>query len=95
VRAVIDPASTGSTVATVTLRVRALDAGVSVRARLYNATTAASAGEQVTAVTATDWTLVSFPVALASGSNQYEIQLLPGVANADVAYAGAYVEWGG
>lgn len=93
VRAVIDPASAGSKVATVTLRVRALDAGVSVRARLYNATTAASAGEQVTAVTSTSWTLVSFSVALASGLNEYEIHLLPGAANADVAYAGAYVEW--
>lgn len=93
VRAAIDTASGGSTVATVTLRVRALDAGVSVRARLYNATTAAAAGEQVTAVTSTAWTLVSFSVALAAGLNEYEIQLLPGTANADVAYAGAYVEW--
>ena len=81
----------GSTAATVNVRLRAMDAGVTVQARLYDVTDGAPCPGVSAVVTNTDWEFVSFGVTLTPGSHIYELQLLPGTANADVQGVG-YLE---
>lgn len=81
----------GSIQALVTARLRAVSAGVSVRARLYDYTAAAACPETSTLVTSTSWQTVSWTVTLNAGSHYYGIQVLPGAADEDVA-AVAYLE---
>jgi hypothetical protein len=75
--------------ATVHLRMRAM-AG-EVIARLQNLTDGTEAGRS-TAVASTAWTTRTFDVTLAPGLKVYELQLLPSLANTDVAASGAYLE---
>lgn len=81
----------GTTLATVIARLRALDSGVSVQARLYDVTAAAPVSGASAVVTSTTWQTVAFGVSLTPGSHFYELQLLPGTANADVMGT-AYLE---
>lgn len=88
IRVWIDPARrSGSVDAVVYARVRALDAGVSVTPRLYNVTNASVAGTGALQ-TSTSWVNVQFSVTLGAGLCEYELQLLPGTANADVQGTG-------
>ena len=86
-RMYVDAADRASVDVTVVCRVRARDAGVSVQPRLYNVTEAAAAGTGA-AVTDTAWQDQTFAATLAEGANWYELQLLPGTANKDVAGVG-------
>lgn len=81
----------GTISATVTAQVRALSAGVSVRARLYDYTSGAACPELSAIVTSTSWQTVTWTVTLNAGSHYYGLQLLPGAANEDVGAVG-YVE---
>jgi hypothetical protein len=83
----IDTTEIGTTAGTVTVRLRAVAAGVSVTARLYNVSDNASAGAGV-AVTSTSWVTDVFAVTFAAGAKIYELQVLPGTANKDVAAVG-------
>ena len=87
----IDTAFHGTTTATVKARLRVFDAGVSVQARLYDVTAAAAVPGTSSVVTDTSWVNVAFSVTLNAGNHFYELQLLPGSANADVAGTG-YLE---
>lgn len=87
----IDTVPRGTTTATITARLKALSAGVTVQARLFDVTdNVACAGESAT-VTNTDWELVTWSVTLTAGSHLYRLELLPGTANEDVGAAGAYL----
>jgi hypothetical protein len=88
VRVVLDTVMRGSTAATVTVRLRAVSG--SVTARLQNVTDNTTAGTS-SAVTSTDWVKLTFPVTLTAGSKEYELQILPSVADEDVAATG-YLE---
>jgi hypothetical protein len=81
----------GTQAATVTVRMKALDAGVGVTARLYDVTAAAACDGVSAEVVSTDWVTVTFAVTLAVGSHLYELQVLAGAANSDVMATG-YVE---
>jgi|SRR5215471_2037886 len=87
----IDTTTRGSTVATVTARLRVATAGPSVVARLYNVTDGIAAPGTSAPVTGTAWQTVVFTVTLTAGAKFYELQLQPSVANADV-FGVAYVE---
>lgn len=82
----------GTTAATVVVRLRAYDAGVSVKARLYDVTDSVACPGESALATGTAWQTVTFSTTLTSGSHFYELQVLPGAANADVFAAGGYVE---
>jgi hypothetical protein len=88
VQVMIDTVSHGSTAGLVRARLRAV-AG-SVTARLFNVTDNVSAGSSA-AVTNTAWTAVSFAVTFTPGAKTYELQVLPSLANTDVAAVG-YLE---
>lgn len=81
----------GTLSASVTVRLRALEAGVSVQARLFDYTDTVACAGVSAVVTSTTWTTAVFTVTLTAGSHYYGLQLLPGVANADVA-AMSYLE---
>jgi hypothetical protein len=83
----LDPAIRGTNVVTITARLRALDSGVSVTARLFNVTDGVSAGAS-SLITSTSWTTVVFTATLATGLKVYEIQVLPSVADKDVMATG-------
>jgi hypothetical protein len=87
----IDTVTRGTTAATIVARLRALDAGVSVSARLYDITAAAPCAGTSSVVTSTSWQTVSWGVTLTAGAHLYELQLLPTVANAPVLGT-AYLE---
>lgn len=91
IQAQISTIPRGTTAAVVTARLRALAAGISVQARLYDVSAGAPCPGTSAVVTSTDWTTVTFAVTLTAGSHLYELQLLPGTANADVAASG-YIE---
>jgi hypothetical protein len=84
----IDTVARGSTTLTMLVRLRALESGVSVQARLYDVSAGAACPGLSTVVTSTTWQNVSFPVTLTAGFHYYELQLLPGTADADVLGAG-------
>lgn len=89
----------GTTAATVFVNLRALVAGQTVQARLYDVTDStpcAGTSAVVTSLDAdsdgiTEWQFVSFGVTLTAGSHIYELQLLPGTDDADVQGVG-YLE---
>jgi hypothetical protein len=87
----IDTVARGTTAATVKARLRALDAGVSVQARLYDVTDSVACAGVSSVETSVDGVNVTFAVTLTAGNHWYELQLLPGTANKDVN-ASAYVE---
>jgi hypothetical protein len=87
VRVTIDTAVRGSQVGVVRARVLA-DAGT-VTTRLRNITDGTTAGISG-AVSGTDWQDVFFSVSLAAGAKVYELQVLPSVANSDVAAVGTF-----
>lgn len=88
VQITIDTVVRGTTLATVTARLRAT-AG-SVTARLQNITDNTTAGTS-SAVSDTSWVTVTFPAVLAVGVKTYELQVLPSLADTDVAAVG-YLE---
>lgn len=84
----IDTVKRGSSSGVVTVRLRATSG--SVTARLRNISDGITAGTSAV-ITNTSWETVTFSVALTNGSKIYELQLLPSVANTDVAAVG-YLE---
>ena len=87
----IDTVPRGTLSADVTVQLRALDAGVTVKARLYDVTAAAACPGTSSTVTSTSWTTVTFTATLTAGSHRYKLQVLPGSANADVGAIGYLV----
>jgi hypothetical protein len=87
VRVTIDTAVRGSLTGTVNARLRA-SAG-NVTARLRNITDGTTVGTS-SVVSTTAWTDVSFAVGLTPGSKVYELQVLPSIANTDVAAVGTF-----
>lgn len=89
----INTVARGTTSATVVARLRVFTPGVTVQARLYDVTAGAPCGgaNLSAVVSSTDWESVSFTCELTPGNNFYELQLLPSVADEDVAGNG-YVE---
>jgi hypothetical protein len=81
----------GTLSAVVSVRLRALEAGVTVKARLYDVTAGAPCVGESAVVTSTVWEWTTFAVTLNAGSHIYELQVLPGTANKDVLGVG-YVE---
>lgn len=86
----ISTVARGTTAATVNVRLRVLDAGVSVQARLYDVTDGVVVGTS-SVVTSTAWEFVTFGATLTPGTHLYELQVLPGSPNAPVMAVG-YVE---
>jgi hypothetical protein len=91
IQASVNTVTRGTTNAVVYARLRALDAGVSVQARLFDVTDDSPCSGTSAVVTSTDWTLVSFNVTLTPGAHYYQLQLLPGTANKEVGAVG-YIE---
>jgi hypothetical protein len=87
----IDTTGAGNLAATVTAWVRA--AAGSVQARLKNVSdnTVAGTSGPVTPAGWADWRRVTFGATLASGAKLYQLELLPSLADTDVA-AWAYLE---
>lgn len=85
VQIVVDTVERGTTDATVTVRLRSRSG--SVTARLRNMTDGSTVGTSG-AVTSTSWQTTTFAVTLTAGTKTYELQLLPGSANVDVAGVG-------
>lgn len=88
VQVVINTDVRGTSTGTVRARLRA--ASGNVTARLRNLTDSTDAGTS-SVVSSSSWTDVVFGVTFASGEKTYELQLLPSVANVDVAGIG-YLE---
>lgn len=88
----VNTAARGTTSALVTVRLRAMHAGISVKARLFDVTDSVAVPGESASVVSTDWQTVTFAVTLTPGSHFYELQLLPGAANEPVAGAGGYLE---
>lgn len=84
----IDTVARGNASATVRVRLRAADAGVGVKARLWNVEDGVAAGTG-NLVTSTTFVEDTFAVAFATGTKHYELQLQPTVANADVNAVGS------
>lgn len=85
VRVVIDTTARGNMAGTVRVRLRAT-AGT-VTARLQNVTDGTTAGTS-SAIATVAWTDTVFDVVLTAGIKTYELQLLPSIANTDVAAVG-------
>ena len=81
----------GTLAALVVVRLRALSAGVSVKARLFDVTTATPCAGESALVTSTTFQTVTFTSTLTAGSHLYRLELLPGAANEPVSAVG-YVE---
>ena len=77
----VNTVARGTTAATVTVRLRAQNAGVSVKARLYDVTDAVACAGESALVISTAWQTVTFTATLTSGSHFYELELLCGAAN--------------
>lgn len=90
IQAPLNTAVFGTSV-TVAVRLRAAKAGVSVQARLYDATAAAPCPGTSAVITSTAWTLTVFTATLTAGTDYYELNLLPGSANQDVFGSGFVV----
>lgn len=87
----IDTVPRGTLSADVTVQLRALDAGVTVKARLFDVTANAACPGTSSTITSTNWTTTTFTATLTAGSHRYKLQLLPGSANADVGAIGYLV----
>lgn len=82
----------GGQAATVTGRVRAEDAGVGVKARLFDVTDGVACPGESALVVDTAWQTVTFGTTLTPGSHFYEVQLWSDTAGAWVRGAGFIVE---
>lgn len=87
----IDTVSRGSVAAVITVRLRAMTAGITVKARLFDVTDNVACPGESTIVTGTAWATRVFSTTLTAGSHFYELQLLPGSANEPV-YGWGYLE---
>jgi hypothetical protein len=87
IQIVLDTVERGTNLATVTVRLRARDAGVTVQARLRNVSDGVTVGTGVV-ITNTAWQTDVFACTLTSGTKLYELQLLPGTANKFVQAVG-------
>lgn len=81
-----------TTAATITGRLRAEDAGVSVKARLYDVTDNVACPGESAVVTSTAWETVTFGVTLTPGNHFYELQVWSNTAGAWVRAAGFILE---
>lgn len=91
-QAQINTVARGTTAATVTGRLRAEDAGVGVKARLYDVTDNVACAGESALVTDTNWQTVTFGVTLTAGSHFYELQLWCATVDAWVRAAGFILE---
>lgn len=80
----LDTVARGSTLATIRSSLRALTAGVTIQARLYNVTDAVACTGASAVIVTSGYT--TFLVTLTAGEKDYELQLLPGSANEDVSH---------
>lgn len=87
----VDTVQRNTTDATIKARMRVLDSGNSVQARLYDVSAGAAVAGVSPVVTSTTWQTVSWNVTLNAGAHLYELQLLPGLVDQDVM-ATAYLE---
>ena len=81
----------GTTSALVTGKLRVLDSGNTVQARIYDVTAGSACTGTSSSVNSTTWTAIQFTTTLTPGSHYYRIEVLPGLANAGVAGM-AYLE---
>lgn len=88
IRVTIDTSIRQSASGIVYCRLRATSGNVT--ARLRNITDGSTAGTSAV-VSSTSWTAADFAVTLATGAKVYELQLLPSVANVDVAGVGTFI----
>jgi hypothetical protein len=88
VRVVIDTNIRQSNTGVAYVRLRASSG--TVQARLWNVTDGTVAGTSAV-VSSTSWTDADFAVTLATGSKVYELQVLPSLANVDVAGIGTFI----
>lgn len=88
----INTVARGTTAATIVGRLKADDASVGVKARLYDVTAAAACPGESALVTNTQWETVTFGTTLNPGSHFYELQLWSATAGAWVRAAGFYLE---
>ena len=89
VQVTIDTVVRGTTAGTMIVRIRA-DSGT-VTARLRNVSDGVTVGTS-SAVASASFQTVSFNVTLTTGSRIYQLELLPSVANVDVALGSAFLE---
>jgi hypothetical protein len=87
----IDTAQAGSLSAMVTAWVRAASGSVTVRLRNVSDNTIAGTSAVVTPPNWETWQRVTFAVTLTAGAKLYQVEVLPSLANTDVA-AWAYLE---
>jgi hypothetical protein len=87
IQIVLDTVERGTVAATVTVRLRARDAGVTVQARLRNVSDGVTVGTGVV-ITNTAWQTDVFACTLTAGTKLYELQLLPGTAGKFVQAVG-------
>lgn len=91
-QAQISTVARGTRAATITGRLKAEDAGVSVKARLYDVTNGLVLPGESAAVTGTAWQTVTFGTTLTAGNVFYELQVFSATAGAWVRAAGFYLE---
>ena len=84
----LDTVTRGTTAATVTVRMRALQAGIGVKARLYDVSAPGATPGESSVVTSTTWQTVQFATTLTPGAHFYELQLFPSVGLKDVLGVG-------
>lgn len=87
----VNTVARGTTSATITARLRALNGGVTVQARLFDVSANVPITGTSAVVTNTQWETVTWTVSLTPGSHYYKLQLLSGSANEPVG-AMAYLE---
>ncbi len=87
----INTVARGTTALTINAQLRALSAGVSVTARLFDVTAGTPVAGVSASVTSTSWTRRTWTVAVAPGSHYYRLQVLAGAPNEPVG-AIAYAE---
>lgn len=86
----INTVQRGTTDAIVFARLRAVNPDISIQARLQNVTDNVTVGVS-NVITSQTWINTIFVVSLTTGTKTYELQVLPGAANEDVAAVG-YLE---
>lgn len=91
IQPVIDTVLRGTVIATVKARLCALDAGVSVYARLYDVTASAYCPGVSATITSTAFVDAFFAVTLTAGAHAYELHLFSPTAGKDIRGSG-YVE---
>jgi hypothetical protein len=87
VRVTINTSVRGTNAATVTCRLKALDAGVTATAQLYDTTNSLVVGTSA-GVTSQTFATVTFPVTLTTGTAEYELQVKSSAVNEPVFCSG-------